>query len=814
MKKNNSERSPRRESPRMNVDRGTFLLSSVLPAAAGNNSPLSHKDLRKASKILKNKNPLETLTVDGNEALVTELELSDEAPKMHVFAVENFSTPPSSPENNVGKGNEDSAAAPAPEWKAGQRVSAVQRECLMEALRNGEEVSEADLWSLYKSDLHLFLDRKGITFKKGENKDVLIARVLEARTRDQNLGDAAILAGVTAIEEACAVTHIKADELDDAAMFADVTAIEEAYAVTHIKADELVHAEELAQVPTPADGQPTIEVPILNVSASAHGLSHVQDTVEVVHDEAPLNLVPRMRERAPDLVDVKVGTKLFYARPAVKEHVDKVGAMLARWSAESEDLSNGFQHLDGDVETNSMIRACCGQAALKIAKKFVGIEVVRANDNLTSASVSTDPKAALKIAKKVTGIEAVRANDGLTSALVSTALHSKSAPADAVVAKPAVASQGAVVAKDGTTGVPSGNVPATTITMCVSDERAVSSSEQQRVTGEVKSASNIGKWFYGAVKFGRGEIGDINWRRGEITDNSGADFVFILRGAYSHLKKGDQVKFQVQDHVDLECKQAIHIVRESGASIPPAIPSVSNGNDGTIGVPSGNALRATTVTVLPSGGREVIRLKQQNVTGAVKTIPKRVPPAATAKAAPANQNGALPGHESMDGTVAYLSRDRGHGFIRHLGDGSDFFFWTEDVNVSAAVGDKVKFQFDAKAVKNRNHRRKAFSVTVTHVRELREEIEKCDARNDIDATKVLRGKRSQKPLRDLRDEIKPKSVPAAVASLLTVAKTSDITDAKNLEGLTALFIKFMRDHLPPPPPPPPPLASDCGGTGG
>ena len=67
------------------------------------------------------KSPLKSLTVGGGGVPMAELDLNaDEVPKVHVFGVENFSTPPSSPDRSVGKGNEDSVTAPAPKWEIGQ----------------------------------------------------------------------------------------------------------------------------------------------------------------------------------------------------------------------------------------------------------------------------------------------------------------------------------------------------------------------------------------------------------------------------------------------------------------------------------------------------------------------------------------------------------------------------------------------------------------------------------------------------------------------------------------------------------------------
>ena len=694
--------------------------------------------------------------------------------------------------------------------------------------------------------MQLFLARKCITFKKGENKDVLIARVLEARKdmvlqggvtvdaeppkdedsheeqlkRDQSLDDAVILA----VEEACGAAHVEANEVVDAEEQlkrdqsrddADVIAIEEACAVTHVEANEVVDAEELARVPTPADGQPTIEVPIFSASASAHGSSHVQNIVQAARNDAPLNLDPPVHERALDLVDVEVGSKLFSVRPAVKEHVDKVGAVLAKWTAESEELMEGFRHLNGDVETNRLIRACFGQAALKISKIFIGIKVARANAGIIDASVSKTAQPSVidaSVSKTVQPSvlapkDAVAARPIVAAQVSKTAQPSESAPKDAVAARLIVAAQEDVATKDGTTDMHSGNVPAaTTTTSKPGGECEVSSSEQQRVADAVKSASNVGEWSHGVVKFGRGDKGDINWRRGEITDGSGVDFVFILRDAYSYLKKGDQVKFQVQDHLSLECKQAINILPELGATTPPALLSVPNGNDGTIGVPSAKA-PAITIAVRPSGGREVSISKKQNATGVVKSVLGGVPPATTVEAA--LTKGALHGCESMEGTVAYLSRDGEYGFIRHLGRGSDFFFGTDVVQTSVGVGDKVKFQFDASAMKKGQQRRKAFNVTVTHVRDARDDIDATvtdarDARDDINAAKAVREGRGQKAHNDLRGKIKPKSMLVAAAPLAIVAKAvTDTVDVKTLEGLAGLLIKFLSERFPPPPPTPP-----------
>ena len=108
------------------------------------------------------------------------------------------------------------------------------------------------------------------------------------------------------------------------------------------------------------------------------------------------------------------------------------------------------------------------------------------------------------------------------------------------------------------------------------------------------------------------------------------------------------------------------------------------------------------------------------------------------------------------------------------------------------------FSFDANAVKNSNHRRKALSVTVTHVREFREEINTRDARNDI------KGVRDQKVQRGLRNDFKSKSAVVASVPCATVAKAvPDTIDDKVLERLAVVLLKFMGERLPPPLPPPP-----------
>ena len=681
----------------------------------------------------------------------------------------------------------------------------------MKALLNGEEVSDTELRSLTKINLQQFLERKCITFKKSENKDALIARVLEARK------DMVLQGGVTVDAEPPKDEDSHEEQLKRDQIFVDaaVLAIEEACAVTHVEAGEVVGAEELAQVPTPADGQPTIETPIFSASASVHGSSHVQNIVQAVRDDALLNLDPPVRERALDFVDVEVGSKLFSVRPVVKEHVDKVGAVLAKWTAESEELMEDFWHLNGDVETKRSICAFFGKAMMKMSKIFIGSKFARANADIFDDSVSktVQPSVVDALVPKAVQPSALAPKDVVATTLIAaaqvseTAQPSESAPEDAVTARLIVADKGDEVTKDGAIGMPSGEAPAVTITTSkLEGECEVSSSEQQRVADVVKSVSNAGDWSHGVVKYGRGDKGDIRWRRGEITDGSGVDFVFVLRDGYSNLKRGDQVKFKVRDNLFLEEKMAITIVRELGAATPPALLSVPNGNGGPIGVPSAKA-PAITIAVLPSGDREVSISKKQIATGVVKNVRGGVPPAATVEAA--LTKGVLHGCESMEGTVAYLSGDGEYGFIRHLGPGSDFFFGTDAVQTNVGVGDIVKFQFDTSAMKKGQQRRKAFDVIVTHVRDARDDIDATatgarDARDDINAAKVAREGRGQKVPNDLRHIFKSKSVLVAAAPLPTVAKAvSDTGDVKTLEGLAGLLIKFLIERFPPPPPTPP-----------
>ena len=48
------------------------------------------------------------------------------------------------------------------------------------------------------------------------------------------------------------------------------------------------------------------------------------------------------------------------------------------------------------------------------------------------------------------------------------------------------------------------------------------------------------------MKFGRGDKWSREWSRGEIEDEFGEYLEFLRCGQRSYLKKGDQVKFQVQ----------------------------------------------------------------------------------------------------------------------------------------------------------------------------------------------------------------------------------------------------------------------------
>ena len=122
--------------------------------------------------------------------------------------------------------------------------------------------------------------------------------------------------------------------------------------------------------------------------------------------------------------------------------------------------------------------------------------------------------------------------------------------------------------------------------------------------------------------------------------------------------------------------------------------------------------------------------------------------------------------------------------------------------MSAAVGDKVKFQFDVNAVKKPNHRRKALFVTV---RELRPEIHTREARNDIKASVASAPPATggQKFQWGQRNCIKPQPAVVAIAPIATVAKAEPYTiDDKVVEGLVVRLLKLVSERLPPPLPPP------------
>ena len=87
----------------------------------------------------------------------------------------------------------------------------------------------------------------------------------------------------------------------------------------------------------------------------------------------------------------------------------------------------------------------------------------------------------------------------------------------------------------------------------------------------VEDEPDVEKWIQGVVKFGRGDKWYRKWGRGEIEDESGEYMEFLRGGPHSYLKKGDQVKFQVQQNTTLNCKQAIKIEVVSRAPLPPLL---------------------------------------------------------------------------------------------------------------------------------------------------------------------------------------------------------------------------------------------------
>ena len=342
-----------------------------------------------------------------------------------------------------------------------------------------------------------------------------------------------------------------------------------------------------------------------NEPISVDGAVAMQDTTIPVVEHASLTVPVAVLEqdvKALDLVKVEFAKQLRYFQPSVagvvQKYVDKLDVVLGKWSAlftESEELIKDFQQSEVKADAVTYILKCFGKEAFKMSESFDGIKAVLASVGSTPSPVS---RAAQPFKSDAAPAKPTASAQGVP-------VLSKSAkvvpPANVVVSVPAVSLKSKTGNKrsvsirgkkaENEVTVPSGNATKNiSITMHASGGRVVSSANQQSVTGAVKSASDAGKWFHGVVKFGRGDKGDVNWGCGEIADGSDVDFVFVLREAYSHLRKGDKVKFQVQDHRDWGRKQAINILRESGAPLPRALPSVPNklecGSKAALSVPA------------------------------------------------------------------------------------------------------------------------------------------------------------------------------------------------------------------------------------
>ena len=424
-----------------------------------------------------------------------------------------------------------------------QRVQMVEMsssDVLLKMLFKGGMVSKKDLDTLSINDLQLFLQNKRLPYKLTRKKAAVAAVMKYMATKVQPKMDAAFLNVGDGQKEA-------------------------------MKRQEN-HALAVKGVDEP--------------TSAVVGVLMQHTTIPVVeHASVPVPVAVLEQDvKALDLVKVEFVKQLRYFPPSVagvaQKYVDKLDVVLGKWAAlfaESEDLIKDFQQSEVKAEAATYILKCFGKEAFKMSESFGGVKAVLASVGSISPKVS-QPAQPCKLdgapTKPTASAQGVPAPSESAKA-VSSANVRVSVPA--VNPKSMTGEGRRVTIQEVKSGrnVPSGNgADGLSITTHASGVRVVSSDNQQSVMGALKSTSDAGKWYHGVVKFGRGDKGDLPWGCGEIADGSDEDFVFVLRDAYSHLKKGDKVKFQVQYHgLSLHRQQAVHILRESDAPLPQALPS-------------------------------------------------------------------------------------------------------------------------------------------------------------------------------------------------------------------------------------------------
>ena len=514
-----------------------------------------------------------------------------------------------------------------------KNVDMSDQEIVLKALLKGDMISRKELECLSSQELQLFFNRKELSFEMNQKKDVyvnMVVRHLEEveRERQESRAFSATVAKQNAFH---------ARQCDEFASHAQKS----------------VQAEMEQVVP-----------------------NQVAESTQTVREETPFKLCTPAAARTLGFVDVKVGSKVFCVQPAVKERVDKVGAMLAKLSAESEELIKDFQYLIGDVETNNMIFACFGQAALKISESFNGTKAVLASAGLTSASQAAqpcelDPEAAV-LAKLAVLAQVVtvplKPTEAVTPASISVSVpaaspKSKKSRNSKVRSVTVQAPKPEAVVKLAH-GVPfdSGKISNSDISITTSvfgHRKVVTKATSREMKGTVTSVRGC-------------EAHEANFGLGEITDGAGVKFVFLRETAYGWLKKGEQVEFCVQHHTVLKCKQAINVVvvsdtpsalssaKKQAQSIKPVL-AVPEGrqSSSSVGSASANSRQGSarlykkgTVTVhavepkpnvqdkAVSGGGDAgnARLKslERVVAGLRKLIEERLPPPVSPLPAPCN----------------------------------------------------------------------------------------------------------------------------------------------------------------------------------